>query len=276
MMTMRVFRVDPKDKKKKELRAYAAHMRYHLPEDCEYLVAADDDDVLSGFAALLPDRDVTDILFLYVFESKRRKYAGSMLLRGIEDAVREAGGRSLRCIMPAEDNLMTLFTREGYGLFPGVTEYAVSFGTLYYSKLYRKHIHGRSPKKAKTLGECTSAQKRALEVLLGKEEMTGLLSAVFDGAEIMAVLSCEAFTKGILVDYMYVKKEHPELLLDCFRLLDSKLVSVYGERMSDMMLSFSTGNDMEEELIKSFSGGLIPPQKYTREYVAVKNLIDFT
>ena len=229
MMTMRVFRVDPKDKKKKELRAYAAHMRYHLPEGCEYFAAADDDDVLSGFAALLPDRDVTDILFLYVFESKRRKHAGSMLLRGIEDAVREAGGRSLRCIMPAEDNLMTLFTREGYGLFPGETEYAVSFGTLYYSKLYRKHIHGRSPKKAKTLGECTSARKRALETLLGKEEMTGLLSAVFDGAEIMAVLSCEAFTKGILVDYMYVKKEHPELLLDCFRLLDSKLVSVYGE-----------------------------------------------
>ena len=275
-MTMRVFRVDPKDKKKKELKAYAAHMRYQLPEDCEYFVAVDDDNVLSGIAALLPGRDVTDILFLYVFESKRRKHAGNMLLHGIEDAVREAGGRSLRCIMPAYDDLIALYTREGYGLFPGRTEYAVSFGTLHYSKLYRKYIRGRLSKWAKTLGECTPAQKEALEAFLGKEEMTGILAAVFEGGEIMAVLSCEAFTDGILIDYMYVKKGHPKLLLDCIRLLDNKLVSTYGERMSDMMLSFSTGNDAEEELLKMFSGALIPLEKYTREYVAVKNLIDFT
>ena len=277
---MRVFRVDPGDKERARLGAFAADMRYCLPEGCEYFAAVDDREALSGFAAVLPGEDVSDILFIYVMESKRRMRAGSLLLRGLEGAVREAGGEAVRCVMPARDDLMGLFAGEGYEFFPGEREYAVSFGTLYYSSLYRKHVFGKPPKRAKSPDEFTPAEKKALAALLttegvtlGSEKLnTHLSSAVLDGSGIYAALLCEVLEKGILVDYIYVHPDHMELFTDCLRLLDSRLPSVYGERVPEMKLSFSTGNDKEEALLKYISGNIAPLELFTREYAAVKPL----
>ena len=277
---MRVFWVDEKDKRRAELRDYAAEMTFHLPENCDYLAAVDEEDVLSGFSAVTADANVIDIRFLYVMKRKRRQQAAHLMLAEIERAVRESGGRTIRCVTPSDEELLSLFTKEGYELFSGETEYAVSFGALYYSDLYRKRIYSRMPEKAKTLSSCTTMEKKALLSFFQKEDIpltpedydTSLSSVIFAGNSIVALLLCEILHKGVIVDYMYVVKGQSNLLLDCFRLLNSTLFATYGANMSNLMLSFSTGNDMEELLMRRFSGDIVPVEKFTREIIAVKDI----
>lgn len=277
---MRVFWVDEKDKRRTELRDYAAEMMFYLPENSDYLVAVDEEDVLSGFSAVTSDANVVELRFLYVMKRKRRQQVAHMMLAEIDRAVRDSGGRSIRCITPFDEELLSLFTKEGYELFPGETEYAVSFGALYYSDLYRKRVYERMSEKAKALSACTTMEKKALLSFFQKEDIpltpedydTSLSSVVFAGNSIVALLLCEILHKGVIVDYMYVVKGQSNLLLDCFRLLNSTLFATYGANMLNMMLSFSTGNDMEELLMRRFSGDIVPVEKFAREVVAVKDL----
>lgn len=71
---------------------------------------------------------------------------------------------------------------------------------------------------------------------------------------------------------MYSDAEHPENLIDCFRVMD-KALSTHKKETSKLMLSFATGNETEARLLQRLSGDVVLINEFVREDVAVKRLI---
>ncbi|MBQ7614752.1 MAG: GNAT family N-acetyltransferase [Butyrivibrio sp.] len=257
---------------------YAAKLKAKIPEEAEILAATDDDGIVKGFAAVVATKDVSDIVFFFVAEEARGKNIGRTMLKEIEKTVRESGVSIIRCVVPNEDGIVNLFFNEGYDFFDTGTEYAVSVGALYYSGTYRKSIYGKEPVKAKSLDQFTPEEKKIFKSLCHEniiEELDffnpKLSAAVFDGDTVKAFLLCESNMKGIIVDYMHSEAEHPENLIDCFRVLD-KALSTHKEETSKLMISFATGNDTEERFLKRLAGDVVLVEEFVREDFAIKRL----
>ncbi len=275
---MRIFWIGDNKANEDYLVDYASKLNERILKDADIIVATDDDGNLEAFAAIDARKELADIVFFYVVNEDRGKRIGHELLAEIEKTVMDSGVATIRCIIPQEEDMMALFDDAGYDFFPGGKEYAVSFGALHYSETYRKTIDGKKPVKAKTLDKLTDEENVILRHFLDENTLKEmdffnkkLSSVVINNGEVAAVLLCESNLKGVIVDYLHSDKEHPDNLLDCFRALDNAL-SAHKDILADMMLSFATGNEVEERLIHILSGEVVLIEEFVREDVAVKNL----
>ena len=257
---------------------YASNLNGMIFRDADFIVATDDEGKLEGFAAIEANRDLADIVFFYVVDEARGKNVGMALLSEIEKTVLESGVDILRCVLPAENAMMALFDDYGYSFIPCGKEYAVSLGSLHYSETYRKVIEGKKPVKARTLEELTDEENKIFKHSLDENTLRELhffnkklSSVVINNGVVDAVLLCEANLNGVIVDYMHSDKEHPDKLLDCFKALDRAL-SAHKDATKDLKISFATGNQVEQRLIRALSGEMALIEEFVRENVAIKRL----
>ena len=266
-------------KKRKFFKDYASCYNMELPDNSDILLIAEEDGSFSGFSAVVSNKYSSDIVFFLIPEEKRRKGCGWFMLREIEQAVINTNISLLRCIMPSVEGLPAFFQREGFDLFSGESEYAVSFGSLKYSSNYRSLIAGKEPLDTKALAELDPPETTLLKSFLLQEGLTGIgyynnkLSSVtmVDG-KILALLLCDGLPSGVVINYMFAAADHPEYLLNGFKKLDQAL-SVYGEKADKLKISFSTGNPQDYDLIKKITDDVVSIDVITREVIAVKQCL---
>lgn len=278
---MKVLWSDSDAKRRAFFRRYAICYKALLPENADYVLVTDDEGNLCGFAALVCRAESAEIVFLVVEESRRRQGYGLFMLNEIEAALRNSRIPVVRAVLPPRDEMTELFSKAGYGLFDGDPEYAVPFAALHYCANYRKQIENADPVKARILEELTPEERRLLVRFFDEERITDydLLdrnrsSAVLEGGEVRALFLCEEIPGGVIIEYMYTVKEHPEYLMDCFRATSRhiSLKSVNAANKKNMMLSVSMQNEKGVKLLKYFTEGLIEPEIITREIFAVKKI----
>lgn len=255
---------------------YAKRLGYRIPEDASLIASFDDGGNMAGFGALAATQEVADILFLYVPEENRGKGIGGELLAEMENMAGQVGVSGLRCYVPHDTATLVFFAKKGYEFYEGPREYAVPYGALKYSEVYRKNISGKTPKKAKSLERCSDKEKKILKAYLETNGITGtesfdiqLSAVIFEGQEVITILLGETNMKGVIVSFMRSDKEHPELLVDCLKVMDRAISSREGGGR-DMMLSFATGNDNEQSLLKYLVGQAAVIQEFSRYSVAYK------
>lgn len=276
---MRSYWLGADKKKRKFFRDYASCYNTELPDDSDIILITEEDGSFSGFSAIVSNKHSSDIIFFLVPEEKRRKGCGWFMLREIEQAVRNTDISLIRCIMPSVEGLPGFFQREGFDLFPGESEYAVSFGSLNYSSNYRSLIAGKEPLNTKALADLDPQETALFKSFLIQEGLTGVSSynnrlssvTIIDG-KILAVLLCYGLSSGLVIGYMYAAPDHPEFLLNGFRKLD-KALSVYGEKADKLKISFSTGNPQDYDLIKKITDDVVSIEVITREVIAVKQCL---
>ncbi|MCR4654786.1 MAG: GNAT family N-acetyltransferase [Lachnospiraceae bacterium] len=258
---------------------YAACYGTVLPEHAEICIVTDDGGDYGGFAAIVSGRNVTDIVFIEVPEKKRRQGFGSRLLEEIEVCAGNSGIGMVRCIIPLREDLRLFFIKAGYDLFETGAEYAVSFGALDYSPVYRKNIAGKEPVRARALDQFSPEEREILKEYFNEKGITywesydrKLSAALLDKDSIEAVMLCEEKPGGVIVGYLHTDKEHPEHIFDCFRVLDRALSSKKKNMAADYRLSFGTGHELEKELLTHIAGGMLDVEKITREAAAVRNI----
>lgn len=275
---MKIFWIGSDKEYTEYLIEYAARLDYQIPKDANLLASIDDDGSLKGFGAISATKDVADILFLYVTKECRRQGIGGKLLSEIESLALQAGVSSIRCFVPHEDSNLTFFTKKGYELCEGPREYAVSMGALWYSESYRKIIYGKTAKKAKALGNCSSMEKKALKHYCEMNGISGLdffdqriSSVIFSGDEVTTLFLGESNNNGVIIHYIHLDKAHPEFMVDCFKVLD-RAVNADINADSKLMLSFATGNENELSLLSHIAGEAAIIEEFSRYAVAFKNI----
>ena len=257
---------------------YAARFGQTFPDAADVLEAVDDGGRLLGFAAVLSTEVISDILVFHVVPEEGGNDTGHLMLRELEKVIGDTGIAILRYIMPRDEELMIFFYDEGYEILEGGREYAVRFASLSYSPVYRKNIEEEKVHKAISISECSREQQKALKDFfidnsIGTMDFFNpvLSSVVFDGPKVLGMLLCESKPKGIIICYMHAEEDHPGYLIDCLRVLD-KILSEYKAEDPELMLSFATGNDMEDSLLHHLTANIIPTEEFVREYFAVKPL----
>ncbi len=278
---MKVLWSDSDAKRRDFFRRYAVYYKAMLPENADYVLITDDKGNFCGFAALVCRAASAEIIFLVVEESRRHKGYGSFMLKEIEKALRDSRIPVVRAVLPPRHEMTGLFSKARYQLFDGEPEYAVPFAALHYCANFRKQIENADPVKARTLDEFTPEERKLITRYFEEERITDykLLdknrsSAVLEGGEVRALFLCEKVSGGVIIEYMYTVKEHPEYLIDCFRATSRyiSLSSANAPKKKDMMLSVSMHNEKGVKLLKYFTEGLIQPEIITREIFAVKNI----
>ncbi|MCR5788870.1 MAG: hypothetical protein K6G83_03195, partial [Lachnospiraceae bacterium] len=215
---------------------------------------------------------------------KRRQGIGIFLLKEIEAAAASSGAGVLRAVLPGREDLLGFFEKAGFAYFAGGKEYAVSFGSLRYSSVYRKKVKGKEPFRAKALGGLNTSEREMLTAWCHDQDITdlsdydeALSAACLSEGRLSALLLCEQMDKGVIVRHMYTDREQPEDLLDCFRVLNRALDLPYDKEegspdRADYMLSFGTGHTVEKTLLLHLAGDMVPITEITRETAAVKSL----
>ncbi len=267
-------------KNRKFFKDYSKSFNMPIPDNADIIVVAEDDGDFCGFSAIVATPGYADIVFFLVIREKRRNGCGSFMLQEIEKAVRESKIGHLRCMMPSGgERLLGLFTKEGFDLFPGETEYAINFGALYYSEKYLSLIAGKEPKNTKTLSELNTSENGMLKAFFNKQGITAgkhynkkLSSVTIENGEIVALLLCDGVPTGVIIVFMYVDKDHPDFLLNGFRLIDKSL-SGFGEKAKKLKISFSTGNDSDLGLVKKIAEDMVQINEITREVIAIKQCL---
>ncbi|WP_022779812.1 GNAT family N-acetyltransferase [Butyrivibrio sp. AE3009] len=255
---------------------YAARLHCRIPKDSSLLACMDDDGTPIGFGAILATKEVADIAFLYVPEEHRRKGIGTQLLAEMENMAQQVGVTDLRCIVPNDTESLLFFTAKEYELCEGPREYAVPFASLRYSEAYRKNIAGKTAKKAKALESCSDKEKKVLQQYYDKHGISAtdsfdkkLSAAIFEGEEARCLLLGERTASGVIIHYMHSDKDHPELLVDCLKVMD-KAITADREDISDLMLSFATGNEYEQSLLRHLAGEAAIVEEFSRYSVAYR------
>ncbi|MBQ6966321.1 MAG: GNAT family N-acetyltransferase [Lachnospiraceae bacterium] len=269
---------DSDTKRRDFFRRYAIYYKVILPDNADYVLVTDDEGNFCGFAALVCRANSAEIVFLIIEESRRKQGYGSFLLSEIEEALKNSRIPVVRVVLPPRDEMTGLFTKAGYQLFDGEAEYAVPIASLHYCASFRKQIEEVKPDKAKTLSEITPDERKLLLKYFDEEKITDhkLLdnrrsSVVLKGGEVRAVFLCERVAGGVIIEYMYTEKDHPEYLMDCLR-ATTHYIAEHPGKERDLMISVSLENEKGVRLLKYFTDGMIEPEIITREIYAVKNV----
>ena len=145
--------------------------------------------------------DLAEIFFLIIDQNQRGQGIGSFLLKEIEDALRRSDITLVRSVLPLRDDLERLYSKAGYELFDGESEYAIPFNSLHYSANYRKQIEGKNPLKAAAYNRLSPGEKRLVNAFLRNMSITetavfenDVSSAVVADGRVSALLLCEIVT----------------------------------------------------------------------------------
>ena len=220
---MKLIWIGPERKEYSFFRQYAEGFGISLASQAELLAATDDAGTVLGYLATMGLNTTQELLFFTVFEAYRNRGISHFLLQQYLRLAAHAKMKLCRSVLPKQDAMQKLFVSEGFELFPGETEFAISFKDLTTSSKYKDFFVGSGPVNVKVFSRLST---REHEDLMDFMTETGasrapafdptLSSVRFMGGRVFSLMLCDRIQRGIALTYLFTRQGQAMLLLEHF------------------------------------------------------------
>ena len=276
---MKLIWIGPERKEYSFFRQYAEGFGIVLTSQAELLAATDDAGTVMGYLATMGLNTTQELLFFTVFEAYRGKGVSHFLLEQYLRLASHAKMKLCRSVLPKHEPMHRLFVSEGFDLFPGETEFAISFKNLTTSSKYKDFFLGNAPMNVKMFSRLSSREHEDLMDFMTETGATRapafdptLSSVRFMGGRVFSLMLCDKIQRGIALTYLFTRQGQPMLLLEHFRAL-FKIIQSFGESAGEPLLLFDINEEKNRKLASTLAGDMVPVEEKNAEVIAVKNLI---